>query len=763
MSRLWRVLLCVLALLVLRAAPARALGGGGADPDSPRIDRIEFPFGSPMSAERWSPVVVHISSGSRAVQGWVEISYPQDGSENVALIVPAATTPGVSVPIELVAAPPHNTDQIVVRFVSERFRTFDAVRLSTQAPPPETLANPVMEMVRVLEVGDGTLRDCLKKPLGQIPEPEDANVGPPVPDFEDALAVDLLGDSKALPHAWLSYQGADVIVSKASELARADARAKSALLQWIGAGGRLVVIIDSPSPEWKMWVPGSDGLLQVDEPQVITPGGEVMRATLERWRQRYSPIKKNQFSGMPEEQRETLPLGTDDRPAPAATRLAARVISVTKAGEEKGWISAWGVAEHPEPGRGLLARGPVGLGVVTLIGVDVARLRVTDARAGARNVWLSLLADERLSPLSRYSRAWGRPTDQYYGFRAMQWNSGVDALERTAIRQALDQVTPNPQIGSGVFYGIAGCLLLLGVGIGPLERWRSKRRATSRWHISRALLWIGAMSLAGLLLPMVMRRGDSVRGSCEVVDVLDDTQWRCGVVSSYSARPESVELPREASSAWRGVSTGFSAWEAGRRVGFGDLRASLLLADGGEEAGSVVLAPASQAQWTVRTFQFQMAAGPREASIPRVRVIKAAKSWRIDITEIPGGVTPGPVMLATKDGRVSPNGTAPGPGENSMTLEVQIDSAAGWDGQWQQTPNIYEAWPYENSSNNLTWPALALSGARERDDAIAARVKSGRYACVMVQLNGMKDGISTPGRGVRLVRLVVPIEEEPAP
>lgn len=750
------------AACVLGAIAAVA-SGATADPDAPKIDSIEFPFGEPIAAERWSPVVVRLSSGSRSVQGWLEVTYAQDGAQDISIGVPAATTPGVSVPIELVASVPRLAEELTVRFVSERGRVLDAKRLSVSPGAGNGFVKPSDTLVRLLEVGDTTLHDVVERSLALAP-------GVPVerlaPDLADHLVADSVRSVGALPHAWLAYQGVDVLVGKASDLARADARARAALLEWVGAGGRLVVLVDGPGAQWKMFVPDWSGRVDVAALADATPNEETMRATLGPRRQRFKQNAPPRYTGMPVSKDELEPLGEDDRVVPRATSLPARLVQVSADGRRAGWRAGWGVTERPGEEAGLVATGPVGMGMVTLVGVDVFRLRVTDGRAGGQGAWVSLLSDAVLSPMPRcvLKRTRAPEPDPW---SVSNWNSGVDARERSAMRGALDLVTPEARIGSGVFYGIAGCLVLLGLGIGPLEQRIARRRSSARGHLSRALAWIGVMSAAGLLMPQIMRRGGSVRGVCEVVDVLGQTQWRSGVVSSFSARPERVAMPEAPSTAWRGVSTGFNMWDPTRLGGFGALEASLVLSNGAAEAGSVVLAPVGQPQWTVRTLQFHGAA-QQQAGMPRAAVTRDDTTWRVTITDVPRGATIRQVRLATGERlywpkadelHVEPSEAGP----TRMTFTLPRAKGEHWDGVWQSVSQEDNDWSLGQPRQRYEFPGLELVGARDRDDAILARIMAGGYACVLIELADVPDAVVTPGPSVRVVRLLTPIEEETGP
>jgi hypothetical protein len=737
---------------------------------------VEFPFGSPLSADRWCPVIVRVSSGATPVQGVVTLRYAQDGSQDVAIAARAATTPGRTVPVEMAAALPRQANELIVSFESESGRLLDERRLVLGGPAGRTLFKPSESLVRVLEVGDESLLVAFRQDTSYAAR-ENATamgvesggaagvpVGETLPTLADSIAIDAARNVQELPHAWLSYEGVDVVVAKATVLARADARARAALIEWVGAGGRLVVVADGPGPEWKQWVPGWEGLLTVGEIETLTPGEAMMHATLDAPRRKITLDASQSLN----KQVGVEPPEADARATPEATSFRMRRISLSKDAPREGWSVGWGVVEQPDASTGLVARGPVGMGIVTLVGVDLSRVIVTDPARGSRNLWLALLSDAKLGPLpTRILRRLGETND--YPWQYSGWNSGCDVFARSAIVGSINAVTSNPNIGSGVIYGIGGCAMLLAIGVGPWERWRARRRATAGWHTTRALVWIGVMSGAAVLVPQVMRKGDSERRCAEAVDVIASlgTEWRSGVVSSFSGKPETVELPDRGSAWQRGVSEGFDFWNATRRPSFSPLQSILVLGDGAHDAGAMVLAPPRQPQWTVRTFMYQAPARGIDPALPTVELSRLKNGWGLEIRGISGEARLSNVQLALRTG-LKPvelaRDNSPG-SDGAFRGEIYESGEAGalWDGHWQSETFDSGQWWQQEQGNGYGNPLIALPGARGRDDAIAARVMAGGYACVAMQIDNPSDGYSKPGGGRQAVRVLVPLAEETTP
>lgn len=756
-------------MIALLACACLAASARGAPPEQarPRIEGVEFPFGEPTSADRWCPVIVRISSGDGPVQGVVTLTYPQDGTQDVTIGVNAAVTPGVVVPVELAAALPRQATQLEVRFVSEGGRLLDARRLSINGGPGELLYKPTEGLARVLEVGGESVRVAFQDNAAYHARMRNSKMGAETqPDggggestLADMIEVDAVTNLQALPHAWLSYECVDVVLANQTDLAKADARARGALLEWVSAGGRLVIVLDGAGPEWKRFVPGWEGLLSVGEVEVATPGDDVMRATLEA-----QPAPRGPVNGVA--RKDTPVRGQDTREPPPPTSFGMRLISLTKDAGREGWQVGWGVREHTEEGVGLVARGPLGMGMVSLVGVDFSRVVVTDPAGGGRNLWLSLWSDARLSPMPRRVLDETGVAGEVDSWRGVSWNTGGDPAAREAIQDAIDTITSRPEIGSAVIYGIGACVLVLALGIGPWEWIRAKRGKTSRRHLTRAMAWIGAMSVAGFLMPRMIRSGGSERRCAEAVDVMSQigVEWRSGVVSSFAARPESVVLPERGPSWQRGVSEGFNRWDSSRRPGFAELRSTLLLGDGVRNAGAMVLAPAGQPQWTVRTFMYQSASRGMDESLPRVTVLPAGASWKVEVSGLTGGAKVSGARLISREGiaelELSPASGGVLHAEAARRLGADVPK---WSGRFQPLARSDGEKSVGTSPGNDAYSLVGLPGARDRDDAIAARVLGGGYVCVLLDITDASDGYSKPGGGRQTLRVLMPRMEDGAP
>lgn len=748
---------------------------GERSPNKLRIESVNFPFGQQLTADRWSPVIVRISSGARAVQGVVTLSYPQDGTQDASISVRASTTPGVTVPVELAACVPGACQALVVTFSDDSGRVLDSTYINFGGSGPGVSAlKPMQGTLRLLVAGDDGLAEAIGDRGSLSSEEQQDDDGPPsypgqpVPEragmLRDLVVLDTVGSVRELPRAWLSYEGTDVVIARATELAKADARARAALLEWVGAGGRLALVVDGAGADWKQFVPGWEGLFEVSDVRVGTPGEAARRATLPARRPKLEQPEATASPGRGKPQVVRLgPAGE----LPSPTSFPLRTVRVSEEGRRSGWRNGWQIEEEPSGDVGLIASGPVGMGIVTLVGADFGRLDLTKGFASARAAWLNLLADKGLSPVATRVLDAVQASGSRLGWSMTGWNSGSNLEAQAAISGSLESITSSPDLGIEVFLGIGACGVLLAIGIGPVERMLTRRRTDSRWHVTRALAWIGVMSAAGLLMPVVMRRGGSERRSGEVIDIIAPlgVGWRTGVVSSYTAQPEEVTLPSGAGVWHRGVGAGFAYWDPRRREVFSPLRARLSLSDGAGSPGSVIVSAARQPQWTVRTFMHQSAAAALPQTLPAVGVSTIEGGWRVKVSDIPTQARLGEVKLATRHGlfgvAIAVTDDASGRVGTGEVVVARTENL--WDGQWQTQPADLQQWQWSPHQRTFQYPLLALPGVRDRDDAIAARVLGGGWVCVMIEILDAMDGYTRPGGGRQVLRVLVPVPEEVAP
>src|SRR5207248_2566293 len=156
------------------------------------------------------------------------------------------------------------------------------------------------------------------------------------------------------PMAWAGYESVDLFIARAADLMTADPRSRAALLEWVEAGGRLLLEPDGAGSAWRSLLPpGTEGdLITLDPLQRVTAGPELAALVHAQ---------------------------TPDDPAAGPGRL----IHLTEEGKRRGWVLSWAASavaragdptaqaepSAPDP-AGLRATGPLGLGMVTILGLE---------------------------------------------------------------------------------------------------------------------------------------------------------------------------------------------------------------------------------------------------------------------------------------------------------------------------------------------------------------------------------------------------------
>lgn len=715
------------------------------------VVRVDFGWDGVMPSDRWAPVVVWLWSGSGAFSGEITLRYKQDSTQRARITIPVSTTPGEVVPFELAAAIPPDAagsgGAIAELFVVDYNSSWDQEIKFVPVPSSagELWAPQIDDRsVRVLVVGEvsagGALSTGVMGPGAlQSQEGYPGATQPGVTTLWDRLHV-VRRSPQTLPVSWLSYEGVDVLVASADELSQADPRVRAALIEWVRWGGRLVLMVDGAGAWWREFVPvAQDVVLAADRGPVRAPAHLFSRADTKQ-----------------ELEATTSP-------------VSARVLRVTAAGRAEGWQSFWRPEGVEDPGEGLVARGPVGMGMVTLVGVDPARLPATVSLAGSRHLWREILGDPVMGVL---------PAERLVSTESSQWgwggygSSGQDRISALAIRTALDLVTMEPPVTDATFVGIAAAMLLLAGLVGPFDGLYIRRRGHARWTWLSALGWTLAATGLAYAVPSIIRAGRTSVGRCEVVDVLQagpverGVQWRTGVSGVFSGRPMTTRLEPADGAWWRGISA-LEAYRGNSRA-FSPLETSPTF---GTLRG---MSPRrfSQGQWTYRTLM-DLRPGEPESG-PRCALSRSPEGWRAELRGLPEGSNVGTGMLTTAEGHWA---ISFGPGNDEEGREVWGTIALGEPssakpGLWSQVDvatvtnpwMVTEATPADRAMGTV----LLMPGSRARAQAAAARVASGGWAELLVPVWGLPDasGLSTgehaDRKSLTLLRVLIPLHREPS-
>ena len=724
------------------AQPAGELGSDDPqNPDRLRLVKVDLGFAGKMAEDSWSPVVVWLSSGSRSISGVVTVKYRQDGTQDAEISVPFSTTPNTVVPFELAACLDGNTRELRVEVIGGRLPFYvDFERYGTSASSLLTASPPW-----VLLVGDETA-SALRDPELPLAPPRSAAPGqalPPPDAIWDAVTVDQVAPAE-LPTGWLSYSGVHTLVIRASTLSECDRRAVDAMAQWVDSGGRIVLQVDGAGPDWRRLVPGLGEMVRIDEPERLVPGASAAAAGQPRRR----PM---------EIEPEPVSLG----PVPA------RLIHVSDTALREGWTIAWplapGGSRQPDAQHeGLLASGPVGMGVVTLVGVEPKLLSPVLSSRATQGSWQRIV--EHAAPVPS-----GDPDSQSF--------TRDFGLRQRAMIQVLDATAFAPPPSIGVIIGIGGCMVLLAVVVGPLERRRFRRGALASLSWLRAIGWIVAFSVAGLLMPRALRNGESSIGSVRVIDVLQrdagpSPAWETAVMGVFAGKPLRWSLP-EVDGAW---GHGIAATRAGSTGGgFLPMRSVLSAAGADGFPREIRTDDLVMPQWTFRGALQQSPSRPLPA--PRVSVQPVLDTWEVSVSDLPANVTVRRAALCVRgvwhnlqlgdteliDGADLPRSTP----EMTFTWKPAP--------QTEEDPNVEAAaatpkaatpnWLLATEWGSFPEVCIQLPGVRDRGVASQMRVERG-YACVVLYLSDLHTPFLAPElagdrRESVLYRIFVPLADVP--
>lgn len=323
----------------------------------------------------------------------------------------------------------------------------------------------------------GTLPDASIR-LGAVPEPQ-------------------------LPRDALGYDGLDVLMLGAPDLAAMDREAQSAVADWVAAGGTLVFWPSAaplPPPSSAPVV----GLLpaEVGEPDLsdVSPGDRAAFGLPERFAK--LPVRRL-------------------TPIPAAEALDLLGPSI----------------------RGYSA--DVALGRVVILPFDPTLLPLEPRAAGAfwQPILRALLGPERIPAVNR-AAANNRMINFANWARLQGAGSGLDA--------AVNAIGDIPGVGQFGFSWVLLVLVGLMVVVGPVDWWVLKKLGRQPWTILTTTGWIALVTLGALYLGTILRSGDLHLRSVELIEQAGGRVVAVNHVAVvYSPRTARYDLQTPERSWWR--------------------------------------------------------------------------------------------------------------------------------------------------------------------------------------------------------------------
>lgn len=810
------------------AACVLALAGGPALAQRPevKIESVRWGWQGVMPADRFAPVRVVLSSGDKASSGIVQIEFDQDPTQRGRITAQYATTPGVATPVELTAALPSSarSASITVIDLSGRGAQVVATRridgaldggaevVSDRAIVPTWGRSSVARAwLTLAEPGGGA------RPVPAIGLAGGGYRGHPVGPAPDArfrraqrLMVTPAEDVPGSIGAWSAYDGAELVVVGAMGEARLDPRTLDAVRAWVLSGGRLVIVAEPAGDGWRRWLPEGPAFDVVRVGDVApVPGPGDVRAALSRLRtlaEAPAPdsgtLERDELVDAWHKQLRALDAGAFD----AAATVRARAVTLTERGRASGWRTRWAAGEA----GALIAEGPIGFGLVTVVGVDPELTLGNVSAPGLRAAWESAAG----TILEREGGWLARPVDPRWGWGSAEMFEGEPETAR-AVWGAIDRAVRGQglrvDVGAGVFFGIAGCVAVLALLLGPIDALVLKRLGARSLAWASALGWIGLACVAGVMIPTLLRSGESSAGRFSETDVLLEPvaggsarevssaaalAWDTSVGTIFAGRPERFALPDEGvARISRGISAisgvgdrstfrSFAPHDAVEAsVGLDEARARTL---GVRTVRGARASELELGQWMLRSI---MDSGARESdaglgaggtgsggvrAVSRVEDTPDGPTLVVEISGLPASA------------KVSNSWLRVGPGagkvvvpeqffrEGSLRLTVRgpvrdLDPSAremlGFGRVPPEPPEPPEAQgagdagdagglapevlpaPWEDGSPRVA--AMALWGARARGLSHAFRGASGRYAVALIELGGVPMDVTPRAGGAR--------------
>lgn len=466
------------------------------------ITRVDLGFGGALVPERWQPVVVWLFS-ERAIEGVVSLEYLQDGSQRARVEVAFATTPGRAIPVELACAPPQRLDRLTLR-VRGGPRELRRVYAEFPGENEEQFTLRSGGELIALSLGDTAVEEAIgawsNVTVNQLEIP--GAVPPRPPMYVDrgsstAPALDAAAqwrqrvramkvDPAGAPLAWLAYDAASVVIVRAVTLGSMDVRRRSALMTWVESGGRLIVLMD-PGTAWTNAAafPGAPLPVEAGEIRALEPIDSQVAAD-----------------------GDSAAFGVlDARLRPR--EIAGRAMVLTPQGMRDGWRLGWRVT--PRSGErgagGLLATGPVGMGIVTLLGIEPRLVPVMLDGSATGRLWEQVLVGDEVGILPQFKRpSAGFDADQ------MQWwyrGSGEDVAGADGIAAALDMTARGLAVPDGVFVLVGLSMVALALLVGPGDFFLLRRRGLGGRTWIAAIGWTGLATAGAYFLPGLLQTSGS--------------------------------------------------------------------------------------------------------------------------------------------------------------------------------------------------------------------------------------------------------------
>jgi len=518
-----------------------------------KVDNVRFGWDGDATVGSWMPVTLDVTGGPLGFSGMVTIEFPLDATQRGSVRAAIAATPGLSTSVMIPVCVSGSEGSIEVRITGPDGLVFrrsyqrqgpDPLILDQQPDNTAMLAigkSSVVEMPRSMSAKEQELRTVLLQRWRGQEERIDS-------DAERTLRFNMIRVAQREPNQApadsLLYDGLRCVV-----LGEIDGSAggslgsgqEQAIKRWVRAGGWLVVQARA-GDDWRRWVEDEAG----DVPVELAPAAEhalLDETGAELHRLRDAAVESSEAG----QSRVAFDL---------VDRVTARRAALTALGASRGWKLRWLV----DAGGGMIAEGPVGLGMVTIVTVEPRSVSRVLSRDVTRAAWRSVL-----------ERALKRMETPLPG-------ASSEVME-DPVSRAAQQMPTRPPVGLGYLLCLVGGALALTLLVGPVDGLVLKRLRLQHRAWLTGLGWIGLASAAGYLVPLLFRSGQSEVSQVSVLDGIAaedgrlEQAERSVVYGMLAQRPTSARIAGEGEPVRPGGVYVRRAWELGgwnRFMGFGE-------------------------------------------------------------------------------------------------------------------------------------------------------------------------------------------------
>lgn len=689
------------------------------------VDDVRFGWDKFSVPQRWSPVSLSVTGGPAGFSGIVSIEYPQDSTQRAVITAPIAATPGASTRVDVPVCLSGAQVPITVRIIGPGGVVYRE-RFATGEGGTKVLdLSQSTEQWLILIAGDASAADLARAAVPESPptppgqfNPDGGEGNPDTPERRERrwsgtrIIQRELSDLPGDPVLYDSFEC--IVLGAGDDPARGSlgTREEAALRAWVESGGWLVVTA-SAGDAWRRWAfDAAAGEAVVADPLASVALPEVVATEV---RDRLRPDERAAF-------------------APAA-KVSARLLGLTPVGERLGWSLRWRVGEA----RGLIAEGPLGLGMVTVVGCDPRAMSATLSSAATRAAWKGVL-ESALQPMFTRSE-----TSSWWGMSSM----AATEEQTRAIGAAMDRVAAAPRVGVWMFAGIAAGMGLLTLLVGPVDAVVLRRLGLRHRSWLTALVWIGVGSAGAYMVPLLFRSGPSEVKQFSVIDAVAREDGSVGashrstVIGLYAQRSGAFTAGDQAPApgSWlRGVG---SLRYGQERPVFSPLELRSVPAAGSR---AVIAGEVPVPQWTFRTL-LESAPGPGVLGVKIEREL--GEHRRVVVSGLVGTERITGAWIEEKGRRRS--------------LEI-----AGEPGAWTLTTGDADGWVATGAGAEIAGaePEAWLPGADRRREALL-RLQAGSHAVVVLRIEGLPmswpvgvgAGPLTTGHAA-LVRVAAPLSAD---